>query len=155
MGVDSLLTLFNIDGVHNFLASLLGDLARVFLGVLVALLLLLVFTVWTARVPMVTWISGTLVVITSIGFMMSINNFRLSFNNVTVVVNLFMLFIAMCDDNILTLLNFSFVHNDIIVNIAFFMFFLLGFLVTVVLLPVMTMRTIMVSCSISRISRCI
>jgi len=38
--VDSLLTLFNIDGVHNLLASLLGDLASVLLGVLVALLLL-------------------------------------------------------------------------------------------------------------------
>merc|ERR1719228_3230547 len=101
LGVDSLLTLFNIDGVNNFLASLLGDLASVFLGVLVGLLLLLVFTVRTTRVSVVTRISGTLVVITSIGFMMSINNFRLSFNNVRVVVDLFMLLITMCDDNIL------------------------------------------------------
>ena len=52
--VDSLFTLFNKDGVHNFLASLLGDLASVFLGVLVALLLLLVFTVRTTGVSMVT-----------------------------------------------------------------------------------------------------
>merc|ERR1712029_902023 len=146
--VDSLLTLFNIDGVHDLLASLLGDLASVLLGVLVALLLLLVFTVRTTGVPVVTRISGTLVVITSIVFMMSINNFRLSFDNVRVVVDLFMLFITMCDDNILALLNFSYVNNDIIVNIAFFMFFLLWFLVTVVLLSVMTMRTIMISCSI-------
>merc|ERR1711970_456999 len=74
--------------------------------------------------PMVTRISGTLVVITRIGFMMSINNFRLSFNNARVVVDLFMLFSTMCNDNILTLLNFSHVYNDIIVNIAFFMILL-------------------------------
>merc|ERR1711877_105836 len=92
MCVDSLLALLNIDGVHNFLASLLGDLASVFLGVLVALLLLLVFTVRTTGVSMVTRIGRTLVVITSIVFMMSINNCRLSFNNVRVVVDLFMLF---------------------------------------------------------------
>merc|ERR1712055_583589 len=103
--VDSLLTLFNIDGVHDLLASLLGDLASVLLGVLVALLLLLVFTVRTTGVSVVTRISGTLVVITSIVLMMSINNFRLSFDNVRVVVDLFMLLITMCDDNILTLLN--------------------------------------------------
>ena len=145
MGVYSLLTLFNIDGVHNLLASLLGDLAGVLLGVLVALLLLLVFTVRTTGVSMVTRISGTLVVITSIGFMMSINNFRLSFNNVRVVVDLFMLLITMCDDNILTLLNIGYIYNNIIVNIAFFMFLLLGFLVALVILLVMAVRTIMIS----------
>merc|ERR1711942_589003 len=143
--VDSLLTLFNIDGVHNFLASLLGDLASVFLGVLVALLLLLVFTVRTTGVSMVTRVSGTLVVITSIGFMMSINNFRLSFNNVRVVVDLLMLLITMCDDNILTLLNIGYIYNNIIVNIAFFMFLLLGFLVALMILLVMAVRTIMIS----------
>merc|ERR1719320_1483492 len=127
--VDSLLTLFNIDCVHNLLASLLGNLAGVLLGVLVALLLLLVFTVRTTGVAMVTRISGTLVVITLIGFMMSINSFRLSFDNVRVVVDLFMLLITMGDDNILTLLNIGYIYNNIIVNIAFFMFLLLGFLV--------------------------
>merc|ERR1719153_99721 len=50
IGVNSLLTLLNIDGVHYFLASLLGDLASVFLGVLVALLLLLVMTLGSAGV---------------------------------------------------------------------------------------------------------
>merc|ERR1719250_262813 len=95
---------------------------------ILALLLLVVFTVRTTGVSMVTRISGTLVVITSIGFMMSINNLRLSFNNVRVVVDLFMLLITMCDDNILTLLNIGYIYNNIIVNIAFFMFLLLGFL---------------------------
>merc|ERR1711942_74309 len=145
MGVYSLLTLFNIDGVHNLLASLLGNLASVFLRVLVALLLLLVFTVRTTGVSMVTRVSRALVVITSIGFMMSINNFRLSFDNVRIVVDLFMLLITMCDDNILTLFNICYIYNDIIVNIAFFMFLLLGFLVALVILLVMAVRTIMIS----------
>ena len=143
--MDSLLTLLNIDGVHDLLASLLGDLASVLLGVLVALLLLLVFTVRTTGVSVVTRISGTLVVITSIVFMMSINNFRLSFNNVRVVVDLFMLLITMCDDNILTLLNIGYIYNNIIVNIALLMLLLLGLLVALVLLLVMAVRTIMVS----------
>ena len=92
VSIDSFFTLLNIDCINNLLASLLGDLAGVLLGVLVALLLLLVFTVRTTGVTVVTRISGTLVVITSIGFMMSINNFRLSLDNVRVVVDLFMLF---------------------------------------------------------------
>merc|ERR1719430_378788 len=84
-----------------------------------ALFLLLVFTVRTTGVSVVTRISGTLVVITSIVFMMSINNFRLSFDNVRVVVDLFMLLITMCDDNILALLNIGNIYNNIIVNITF------------------------------------
>ena len=44
VSVDSLLALLNIDGVNNLLTFLLWDLARVFLGVLVTLHLLLVFT---------------------------------------------------------------------------------------------------------------
>merc|ERR1719308_567926 len=112
---------------------------------LVALLLLLVFTVKTTGVAVVARISGTLVVITLIGFMMSINNFRLSFDYVRVVVDLFMLLITMCDDNIFTFLNIGNIYNDIIVNITFFMFLLLGCLVALVVLLVMAVRTIMVS----------
>ena len=46
--VDSFLTLLNVDCVNNLLASLFGNLAGIFLGVLVALLLLLILTVRTA-----------------------------------------------------------------------------------------------------------
>jgi len=42
---DNFFTLLNVCGVNNLLADLLGDLARVFLGVLVALLVLLVLAV--------------------------------------------------------------------------------------------------------------
>ena len=55
--VDDLLTLLNVDGVNNLLASCLGDLARVLMGMLVALLLLLVFTLRTTVVSIFSSIS--------------------------------------------------------------------------------------------------
>merc|ERR1711862_387413 len=132
--MDPFLTGLYVDGVHNVLASLLGDLASVFLGVLVALLLLLVLTVRTTGVSLVSSLTLDIVTISiTISLLMSINNLRLSFDNVRVVVDLFML------------LNFSYVYNDIIVNIAFFMILLLRCLVTLVILLIMTMRTIMIS----------
>ena len=144
--MDPFLTGLYVDGVHDVLASLLGDLARVFLGVLVALLLLLVLTVRTTGVSLVSSLTLDIVSISmTISLLVSINNLRLSFNNVRVVVDLFMLLGTMCNDNILTLLNFSYVYNDIIVNIAFFMILLLRSLVTLVILLIMTMRTIMIS----------
>merc|ERR1719369_2316431 len=129
--MDPFLTGLYVDGVHDVLASLLGDLASVFLGVLVALLLLLVLTVRTTGVSLVSSLTLDIVSISiTISLLMSINNLRLSFNYVRVVVDLFMLLSTMCDDNILTLLNFSYVNNNIIVNIAFFMILLFRSLVT-------------------------
>merc|ERR1719500_1488740 len=55
--VDDFLTLLNVDGVNNLLASCLGDLARVLMGMLVALLLLLVFTLRTTVVSIFSSIS--------------------------------------------------------------------------------------------------
>merc|ERR1711970_902551 len=136
MCVDSLLTLLNIDGVHNFLASLLGDLASVFLGVLMALLLLLVMTLMSSS----TGLSSTLVVTSmtissvAIGFMMSVDNLRLSSNNVRIVIDLFMFFLTMGDYNILALLNIGNIYNNIIINITFLMFLLFGFLVALMFL---------------------
>merc|ERR1712055_1069273 len=144
--MDPFLTGLYIDGVHDVLASLLGDLASVFLRVLVALLLLLVLTVRTTGVSLVYSLTLDIVSISiTISLLMSINNLRLSFNNVRVVVDLFMLLSTMCDDNILTLLNFSYVYNDIVVNIAFFMILLFRSLVTLVILLIMTMWTIVIS----------
>ena len=74
----------------------------------------------------------------------SIDNLRLSLNNVRVVVDLFMLFLAMSDHNILTLLNIGDIYDNIIVNITFLMMLLLGGLVALVVLLIMTMRTIMI-----------
>merc|ERR1712098_726889 len=143
--VPSFIALLNIDGVNNILASLFGDLAGVLLGVLVALLLLLVLTVRTAGVSLVSSFSSTLDIVSmTIGFMMSINNLGLSLDNVRVVVDLFMLLSAMSDDNILTLLNIGYIYYYVIVNKAFFMILLLWSFVTLVILLIMTMRTIMV-----------
>merc|ERR1711970_794836 len=149
MCMDSLLTLLNVDGVQNFLASLLGDLASVFLGVLVALLLLLVMTLMASS----TGLCSTLVITPmTIGFMVSVNNLRLSTNNVRIVVNLFMFFLTMSDYNILALFNISNIYNDIIIHMTFLMMLLLGNLVTLVIFLVMTMRTIVISMTKPRIS---
>ena len=77
--------------------------------------------------------------------MVSINNLRLSFDNVRVVVDLFMFLRAVSDHNILTLFNVSDIHNDVVVNKTLFMFLLLWFLVTLMILLVMTMGSIMIS----------
>merc|ERR1712098_298621 len=55
--MDDFLTLLNENGVNDLLASCLGDLARVLMGMLVALLLLLVFTLRTAVVSIFSSIS--------------------------------------------------------------------------------------------------
>merc|ERR1719153_837415 len=152
--MDSLLALLNVDGVHNFLASLLGDLASVFLGVLVALLLLLVMRLMATS----TGLSRTLVVTSvtispmTIGFMVSVDNLRLTSNNVRIVVNLFMFFLTVGNYNILALFNISNIYNDIIIHMTFLMMLLLGNLVTLVIFLVMTMRTIVISMTKPRIS---
>merc|ERR1719466_399122 len=98
--MDPFLTGLYVDGVHDVLASLLGDLASVFLGGLVALLLLLVLTVRTTGVSLVSSLTLAIVSISiTISLLVSINNLRLSFNNVRVVVDLFMLFSTMCNGN--------------------------------------------------------
>ena len=56
---DSLLAFLNIDCVHNFFASLLWDLAAVFMRMLLALHLLLVLTMM-----IVSWLSGSLMITT-------------------------------------------------------------------------------------------
>merc|ERR1719312_1116311 len=81
--VDNLLTLLNIDGVNNLLASCLGDLARVLMGMLVALLLLLVFTLRTTVVSIFSSISCPLVVVISMVF---INNPGVMSNNTRMVI---------------------------------------------------------------------
>merc|ERR1712215_400491 len=154
MCVDSLLALLNIDGVHNFLASLLGDLASIFLGVLVALLLLFVMTLMASS----TGLSRTLVVTSmtispmTIGFMVSIDNLRLSTDNVRIVIDLFMFFLTMSNYNILALFNICNIYNDIIIHMTFLMMLLLGNLVALVIFLVMTMRTIVISMAKPRIS---
>merc|ERR1719153_1885938 len=118
--MDNFLTLLNVDCINNFLASCLGDLARVFMRMLVTLLFLLVLTLRTS-VMMSSRLSRTLVIII-----------------MTIVI--FMIF-SSC--NILTLLNVGYIYNNFIINITFLMFLFFGDLMALLVLLVMTMRTLM------------
>merc|ERR1712198_666148 len=52
VGGDDILTLFNVGGVNDGLASLAGNLARVLLGDFMALPILFVLAFWTSRVSL-------------------------------------------------------------------------------------------------------
>merc|ERR1719342_1517745 len=129
--VDDLFALLNEDGVDNLLACCLGDLARVLMRMLVALLLLFVLTLRSSVVTFVASLSSTLVIV--IG-MVLVNNSGVMSNNTRMKIArlLFLMAVGSCD--ILTLLNIGDINNYFIINKAFFM--LLIFLV-------MTMGTIM------------
>merc|ERR1719309_145243 len=107
---------------------------------LVALLLLLVFTLRTTVVSIFSSISCPLVVVIGMVF---INNPGVMSNNTRMVIArlLFLMAVGSCD--ILTLLNIGDINNYFIINKAFFMFLLLGDFVTLLIFLVMTMRTIM------------
>merc|ERR1711877_58085 len=80
--MDNLLALFNVDGIYNLLASCLGDLARVFMRMLVTLLLLFVMTLRTS-VMMSSRLSSTLVIVimTIVIFMIFTNHLGVMSNN--------------------------------------------------------------------------
>merc|ERR1719308_255113 len=122
--VDNLLTLLNIDGVNNLLASCLGDLARVLMGMLVALLLLLIFTLRTTVVSIFSSISWPVVItiMTIVVSMVFINNPGVVSNNTRMVITRLLFFMAVGLGHILTLLNISNIYNNFIINITFFMF---------------------------------
>ena len=139
---DDLLALLNVGGVHNLLADLLGDLSRVFLGVLLALLVLLILTVRSGRVSMASSLSSTLVVPTiAMTFMVNINNLGVMSNNMGAVVNLLVFLLTMSGDNVFTFLNVGDIYDNVILNMTLIMLRLLGDLVALMFLLVMTMRT--------------
>merc|ERR1712183_1229341 len=92
---------------------------------LVALLLLLVFTLRTTVVSLFTSNPGVMS------------------NNTRMVITRLLLFMAIGLGHILTLLNISNIYNNFIINITFFMFLFFWYLMTLLVLLVMTMRTIM------------
>ena len=139
---DDLLALLNVGGVHNLLADLLGDLSRVFLGVLLALLVLLILTVRSGRVSMASSLSSTLVVPTiAMTFMVNINNLGVMSNNMGAVVNLLVFLLTMSGDNVFTFLNVGDIYDNVVLNMTFIMLRLFGDLVALMVLLVMTMRT--------------
>merc|ERR1719192_1331111 len=102
---------------------------------LVALLLLLVFTLRTTVVSIFSSISCPLVVFISNPGVMS--------NNTRMVITRLLFFMAIGLGHILTLLNISNIYNNFIINITFFMFLFFRDLMALLVLLVMTMRTIM------------
>merc|ERR1719312_223964 len=112
---------------------------------LVALLLLLVFTLRTTVVSIFSSISCPLVVtiMTIVIRMVLINNPGVVSNNTRMVITRLLFFMAVGLGHILTLLNISNIYNNFIINIAFFMFLFFWYLMALLVLLVMTMRTIM------------
>merc|ERR1711982_197038 len=95
--VDNFLTLLNENGVNNLLASCLGDLTRVLMGMLVALLLLLVFTLRTTVVSIFSSISRPLVItiMTIVVSMVFINNPGVMANNTRMMITRLLFFMTM------------------------------------------------------------
>merc|ERR1719315_246601 len=138
--VDDFFTLLNENGVNNLLASCLGDLARVLVWMLVALLFLFVLTLRSSVVTVIASLSSTLVIVISMVF---INNSGVVSNNTRMKIAGFLFLMAVGSCDILALLNIGDINNYFIINKAFFMFLLLWDFVTLLVFLVMTMRTIM------------
>merc|ERR1711970_95014 len=138
--VDDFFTLLNEDGVDNLLASCLWDLARVLMGMLVALLFLFVLALRSGVVTLVAGLSSTLVIVISMVF---VNNSGVMSNNTRMMIAGLLILMAVGSCDILTLLNIGDINNYFIINKAFFMFLFLGDFVTLLVFLVMTMRTIM------------
>merc|ERR1719419_1138158 len=138
--VDDLFALLNEDGVNNLLASGLGNLARVLMGMLVALLLLFVLALRSSVVTFVASLGSTLVIVIS---MVLVNNSGVMSNNTRMMVTglLFLMAVGSCD--ILAFLNIGNINNYFIIDKALFMLLLLGDFVTLLVFLVMTVRTIM------------
>merc|ERR1712025_31911 len=89
------LTLLNVGGVNNGLALLSWNLSLMLLRNLVALMVYMVLAMRSMGVT-------------------SMNLVRIMTNNLGAVVNLGVLFLTMCGDNFLTLLNVGSINNHII-----------------------------------------
>merc|ERR1711888_413128 len=112
---------------------------------LVALLLLLVFTLRTTVVSIFSSISRPLAItiMTIMVSMVFINNPGVMANNTRMMITRLLFFMTIGLGHILTLLNICNIYNYFIINIAFFMILLLWDLVALLVLLVMTMWTIM------------
>merc|ERR1712055_719199 len=114
----------------------------------VALHLLLVMTLVLMVRISCTFVIASVPIVTTV---VMPNNLRVMSHNVGVVVDLFMFFLTMSDYNVFTFFNFSNIHNNIILHVTLLVFLLFGFLMALMILLVMTMRTTVVS-QIARLS---
>merc|ERR1719342_1367442 len=143
--VDNLLTLLDVDDVNNLLASSFGDLARVLMGMLVTLLLLLVLALRTSVVSMISRVSSTLVIVSTMTIVILVvltNNSGVMSNNTRVMVAGLLFFMTVSSGYILALFDVGDINNYFIVNITLLMLLLLWYFVTLLVLLIMTMWTI-------------
>merc|ERR1719153_1833350 len=133
MSVHYFLALLNVGGVHNPRALLV----LLFLGDLVALLILLVVTLRPRGVAMVGRISLSFTLMMTMTIRVMMNNMRVMSNHMRAMMDLSMFLLAMSMGDILALLNISSIYN----MFTFIMFLMLGDLVTLVVFLVITMRT--------------
>ena len=139
VGGDDVLALLNVGGVNNGLAFLARNLARVLLGSLVALPVLLVMALRTSGVAL-AWFSLTLAIsISTITSMSMGNNLRVVSNNMRRVLNLLVCFLAVGGDDVLAFFDVSGVYNNIVLLMAHVMATLLGDLVALPVLLVMAL----------------
>merc|ERR1719320_2285813 len=112
---------------------------------LVALLLLLVFTLRTTVVSIFSSISRPLAItiMTIVVSMVFINNPGGMANNTRMMITRLLFFMTIGLGHILAFLNIGNIYNDFIINIALFMLLFFWDLVALLVLLVMTMRAIM------------
>jgi len=129
VGGDDVLAVLNVGGVNDGLALLARNLARVLLGDLLALPVLLVMALRSSRVAL-AWLSISLSIslrlsvsftlsntISTIAAISTANNLGVMTNYSGGAVDLLGCFLAVGGDDVLAFLNVSSVHN----NIVFFM----------------------------------
>ena len=146
VGGDDVLAVLDVGGVNDGLALLARDLARVLLGDLAALPVLLVMALRSSRVALARLsislgvslrlsVSFTLSnTISTIATIPTANNLGVLTNYSRGAVDLLGCFLAVCGDDVLALLNISSVYN----NIVFFMALLTaGLLWSLTALPVL------------------
>jgi len=142
VGGDDVLAVLNVGGVDNGLALLARNLARVLLGDLLALPVLLVMALRSSRVAL-AWLSISLRLsisftlsntISTIAAIPTTNNLGVMTNYSRGAVDLLGCFLAVGGDDVLAFLNVSSVYN----NIVFFMTLLTaGLLWSLIALPVL------------------
>ena len=155
MGGDDVLAVLNVGGVNDGLAFLARDLARVLLGGLVALPVLLVMALGASGIALAGFSFG-LTLSDSVSTVTTIsmgNNLGIMSNNCGAVLNLLGCFLTMSSDDVLTLFNISGVYDNIVFLMALLMAGLLWCFVALPVLLIMALRSTGVT--LARLSLCL
>merc|ERR1719320_1936833 len=144
LGGECFLTLFNISCVNNVLADRAGNLALILHWPLVALPVLLVNTLRTSGVSRLSFTF-------TIPSMSMSHYLGVMANNSRAVVDLLRCFLTMSGDDVLTLLNISSVHNNIIFLMALLALVLYWLLVALLVWLAEALEVVVMVVSVQRI----